>query len=95
MNNDVQGFGNPETFHSLKHILREKKPELVFLMETRMKRAQMEKRLFQCDIVGGVSVGKSGVGGGLLLMQTNGWEVNLLSYSIGHMHVSAKTLTQN
>ncbi|KAI5335463.1 hypothetical protein L3X38_025596 [Prunus dulcis] len=39
-----------------------------------MTKAQMEKRRFQCGMTGRISVGRVGLGGGLLLMRTTGWE---------------------
>lgn len=88
---NVQGFGTPGTFHTLKKILRKRKPELVFLMETRMTLAQMEKRHIQCGFHGGVTVGREGLGGGFMLMWAKGWQVQLLSYSQGHFQAHIKT----
>ncbi|CAL2258642.1 unnamed protein product [Prunus armeniaca] len=56
-------------------------------METKMTANQMEHKRIQLGMEGVVNVARVGLGGGLALFWRSGWDVRLLSYSVGHIHV--------
>lgn len=78
---------------ALREILRERRPDLVFLMETRKRVDQMDGVLRKLDVSFGcftVNRERSG-GGGLVLLWRNDWNVRILSYSPGHIDARVTT----
>ncbi|CAL2239107.1 unnamed protein product [Prunus armeniaca] len=84
---NVRGLGNPRTFRALKLLLREKFPNMVFLMETHMTETQMERVKHRLGMHMAFVVKWVGMGGGLMMLCKYGWSMNLLSSSVGHIDV--------
>lgn len=85
-----RGLGNPRAVQSLYFLAKEKKPDIVFLMETRLKACKVESIKRKMRMVGCVVVEPRGMSGGLMLMWKNDREVELLNYSYWHINVWVK-----
>jgi hypothetical protein len=90
---NCRGLGNPRTVQDFCQMVKEKRPNLVFLMETKLRKQKLEiirsklgfENMFVVDCVG-----KSG---GLVLFWEEGWEVEVQNYS--HRHINAIVHDQN
>jgi exonuclease III len=90
---NCRGLGNPRTVQVFLLLVKEKRPNLVFLMETKLRKLKLEsirtklafENMFVVDCVG-----KSG---GLALFWEEGWEVEVQNYS--HRHINAIVRDQN
>jgi hypothetical protein len=87
---NCRGLGNPQTVRDLRRMVKVKRPTVVFLMETKMRQAKMEKircslgfnNLFTVDCVG-----KSG---GLALLWNEDMGLEIQNYSCRHIHAIVK-----
>lgn len=82
---NVRGMRNTRAFLALKDLLRVHKPGLIFLMETKSNKKQMEQT---CKDLGGYNceiVERAGMGGGLVLMWLMDWHVQVFTSSLGHI----------
>jgi exonuclease III len=78
---NCRGLGNPGTVRDLHRMVKEKGPDLVFLMETKMqnKKCDFIRIKLGFDYMFGVdSVGRSG---GLLLLWKNDYNVAIQNYN--------------
>jgi exonuclease III len=83
---NCHGLGNPRTVRDLHRMLKVKKPNVVFLMETKLGKNKMElirikmgfSNLFVVD-----SVGRSG---GLALLWDDDTELEIQNYSRRHIN---------
>ena len=60
---NCRGLGNPRSVRVLRELMQRWKPKIVFLLETKMKKFQMEKEKFKTGLLNGLivpSVGRSG-----------------------------------
>ncbi|KAL0408772.1 UNVERIFIED_CONTAM: hypothetical protein Sradi_1811600 [Sesamum radiatum] len=88
-NDSPSGLGNPWTVKGLGDLLRDHKPTLVFLAETKCYTSQVEalKRKFNLF---GFGVDPRGRSGGLALFWQKSAEVQLQSFSRFHIDVSCR-----
>jgi exonuclease III len=87
---NCRGLGNPRAVRDLRQLVREKKPKLVFIVETKMHHHRLDflkAKLGMENLFGVDSVGK---GGGLCLLWKNGVEVNIQNYSRRHINAEVK-----
>ena len=81
---NVLGLARSRARRSLTRLLREHKPDIVFLMETNLTDSQMEglsdDLCFSCCTVGRSKAG----GGGLLLLWPLDWKISVLISSLGY-----------
>lgn len=84
------GLGNLRTVQFLCFIAKEKKPDIVFLMETRLKACKAKSIKRKMGMVSCVVVEPRGMSGGLMLMWKNNGKVELLNYSYWHINVWVK-----
>lgn len=91
---NVRGLNNSRTFRDLKDLLQGKKPDVVFLMETRMTTDSMDRLNKKLGMAGIFSVPRNNLevedatgGGGLCLLWRDGINVSFLSSSEGHIDV--------
>ncbi|KAH0983546.1 hypothetical protein GBA52_010723 [Prunus armeniaca] len=84
---NVRGLGNRRTFRDLKSFLQDKRPDVIFLSETRMTAVHMGKLHTRLGFGGVVCVPRVGFSGGLCLLWRVGLQVVLLSSSPGHIDV--------
>ena len=82
---NCRGLGNPLTVNNLQNVVLEKDPTLVFLMETKFDVSEMEgvKRIINRQQ--GLVVPSRKRAGGLALLWRNSLQVDILSYSPGHI----------
>ncbi|KAA3461081.1 BEACH domain-containing lvsC [Gossypium australe] len=66
---NVRGLGNPRVTRRLQHTLKLYKPQLAFLIETKLDHIRMEQVRKRCGFQNGMDIATSGTRGGLCL----GW----------------------
>jgi exonuclease III len=84
---NCRGLGNPQAVRDLRFLVKDKKPTLVFLIETKLKAPQMEtiKATMKFDNVFTVDcVGRSG---GMALLWKSEFSVDIQNYSRRHINV--------
>jgi exonuclease III len=84
---NCRGLGNPRTVRDLCRLVKEKKPNLVFLIETKLRTDKLERiriRIGFNSVFGVDSVGRSG---GLALLWSDEISVEVQNYS--RLHVNA------
>lgn len=84
---NCRGLGSPRAIQELKALIRSHHPALIFLMETRLPSYIL---LFLKNSLGyshGFAVDRSGQGGGLTMLWRDELDVQLISYSTGHIDV--------
>ena len=84
------GLGNPETVSELHTIVRKEDPNIVFLMETRLKLRNLEFLRVCLGMCGCFGVDRHGYGGGLALLWNSSVNLHIQSYS--HHHIDADVL---
>ena len=87
---NCRGLGKPRAIRALKDLIRSHNPTLVFLCETKMALANMNRLKFTLGIKNCFGVDRMGLGGGLLLLWNEDWDVTLQSFSAGHIDVLVK-----
>lgn len=85
------GLGNPRTVRALSRIKILKNPNMVFLMETKLKDLELEKIRVSCGFSNCPSVSCIGEerenAGGLALLWNNSLNIIITSYSPNHIEV--------
>ncbi|KAK3188546.1 hypothetical protein Dsin_028107 [Dipteronia sinensis] len=84
------GLNSPRAFNILQNHKRDSNPDIMFLMETRCKQAKLETWRSKLGFDGKLVVDSVGNSGGLCLFWSNAVEVDLLSYSSGHIDVRVR-----
>ncbi|XP_042958110.1 uncharacterized protein LOC122293656 [Carya illinoinensis] len=92
---NCRGLGNPRTVQSLCFQTKEKAPDLVFLMETKLSQAKATKVARKARYECCVAVDAMGRGGGLMLMWKQIMKVELVNYSQRHINVIVKSEEDN
>ncbi|MFQ6631561.1 hypothetical protein Gotur_009595 [Gossypium turneri] len=64
---NVRGLGSLRVIRRLRYMLKLQNPQLVFFMETKICRSQMERIRYSCGYVNGIEVDPEGTRGGLCL----------------------------
>ncbi|CAJ2638124.1 unnamed protein product [Trifolium pratense] len=86
---NCRGLGNPSAVRALLRLIRNENPQVVFLMETRLKEDEMEKIKRRCGFSFGISVDCMGSGreraGGISLLWSDQVSLSVISYSINHI----------
>jgi hypothetical protein len=90
---NCRGLGNLRTVHDLCQMVKEKRPWMVFLMETKLRKEKMEvircKLGFSCMFV----VDCVGRSGGLALLWGDDISVEIQNFS--HRHINGKIASPN
>ena len=84
---NCRGLGNPRAIRALKDLIRSNNPKLVFLIETKMSLYNMSRLKYLLGFTNCFGVDRTDLGGGLLLLWHEDWDVELQSYSTGHIDV--------
>ncbi|KAH9770133.1 hypothetical protein KPL71_012275 [Citrus sinensis] len=84
---NVRGLGNTRTFLAVKDILREHKPHILFVCETKLKQVQMSNMGKSLGFDNCFSVGRNRMGGGLALLWNYESDISIISYSNHHIDV--------
>ncbi|KAL5740942.1 hypothetical protein ACOSQ2_030122 [Xanthoceras sorbifolium] len=82
---NVRGLGNPRTFRALRARVREDKPEMIFLSETRLNSFGAGNIRVHLGFDGCFVVDRVGTGGGLILLWQNSVDVTVRSFNCGHI----------
>lgn len=82
---NCRGLGNPRTVRALYDIVKRKAPSLVFLMETKLHKHEMEKVKFKLGFANGLFYDANNRAGGLVLLWWSDVNVEILSYSGNHI----------
>ena len=82
---NCKGLGNPITVNVLQKVALEKDPTLVFLMETKFDVTEMYGVKRKIERQQGLVVPSIRKAGGLALLWKNSFQVDVLSYSPGHI----------
>ncbi|XP_012853612.1 PREDICTED: uncharacterized protein LOC105973139 [Erythranthe guttata] len=83
---NCQGLGAPLTIHVLGELLRDHRPLLVFLSETKATLSQINNLKSRWNL-NGIGVAKVGNSGGLAMFWQKEVDVDLISYSDHHIDV--------
>ena len=78
---NCRGLGNLRSVRALRDLMQRWKPKIVFLMETKMKKNQMEKEKFKLGLLNGLIVPRVGRSGGLAILWDRDVKVEVQSYS--------------
>ncbi|XP_059428616.1 uncharacterized protein LOC132162400 [Corylus avellana] len=91
---NYRGFGNPQTVRDFCRLVKVKKPEMVFLMETISRQSKMERIRCKLGFPNMLVVDCVGKSGGLALLWNDDVGVEIQNYSC--RHINAKVcLTPN
>jgi exonuclease III len=89
---NCRGLGNPRTVRELCHLVKYKKPSLVFLMETKLRKQKMEIIHSKLGFTGLLMVDCVGRSGGLALLWSNEYEVVIQNFSQRHISGMVKIM---
>ncbi|KAL1293347.1 hypothetical protein AAHE18_19G066400 [Arachis hypogaea] len=93
---NCRGLGNPWTVRALSKLIRQKGPNLVFLMETRRKETEMMRMRYKGGLANVVAVDCEGEGrqraGGLAVLWDNSIRVLIRSMSINHIDMEVEMM---
>ncbi|CAH9113540.1 unnamed protein product [Cuscuta epithymum] len=84
---NCRGLGDPRTVQEIMALEANKKPNFIFLMETKVRRIHAERLKCKMDFAGVFYVDSGGVGGGLALFWKTKNSAKLLSYSKNHVDI--------
>jgi len=84
---NCRGLGNPRTVRELVDVVSRKKPDFVFLMETKVARSHAERLHVKLGFDGLFYVDNVGLSGGLALLWRRNCTARLLSFSRNHIDV--------
>lgn len=79
------GLGNHRAVRDLRQLIAERNPHLLFISETKLVATQCSRLKYQFQYSGCFSVDSDKRRGGLLLLWKDPFEVNIQSYSTGHI----------
>jgi exonuclease III len=86
---NCRGLGNPRAVRALLRLIKLENPQLVFLMETRLKSEEMENIRLRCSFNSCLAVSCKGFGkeraGGLACLWRDDWDVVISSFSLNHI----------
>ncbi|XP_060967984.1 uncharacterized protein LOC133035777 [Cannabis sativa] len=82
---NAQGLGGPRAFNRLSQLVKNHRPNVLFLMETRLKALFVDKFRQTLGFVSGFEVPRQYFGGGLLLLWGDDVNINVLNSSSNHI----------
>lgn len=74
-------------FQGAQEVLREHKPQILFFCETKMTRKQMIKKSNELSFPNCFTINRKRMGGGLAMLWSYEFTVEIKSYSCHHVHV--------
>ncbi|KAF5450453.1 hypothetical protein F2P56_030807 [Juglans regia] len=87
---NCRGLGNPWTVQDLSLLVKDKRPEVIFLMETMIKTRRVEGLKSKLRMEGCFVVDSLGRRGGLALFWDGQVSVEILNFSQWHINASVK-----
>ncbi|KAL9433059.1 hypothetical protein AB3S75_027969 [Citrus x aurantiifolia] len=88
---NVRGLGKDRTFREIKKILREHKPEIMFLCETKLRVQVMNKKAEALNFQQCFTVSSNGKGSVLAMMWSENVTIDIKSYSKHHIDAVAQS----
>ena len=85
---NCRGLGNPWTVRDFCRMVKDKRPSLVFLMETKLRSNKIERIQSRLGFQNVITVDGVGKSGGLALLWGEGIKVEIQNYS--RRHINAK-----
>lgn len=82
---NVRGLGNPQAFQTLHKLVQEIKPQVIFIVETKLSELKCKERQLKLGFENGLSVGAWGNSGGLCLLWKEEIDLSILSYNSFHI----------
>ena len=90
-----RGLGNPATVRELRSVVKQEGPGLLFLMETKIAAKRVESLQNLLGFAGCFAVDSDGLSGGIGLFWTSEVQVDLQSFSSGHIDVMVQNNNLN
>jgi hypothetical protein len=87
---NCRGLGNPGAVRDLHQMVKEKKPTLLFLMETKSRQAKMEVLKVQLGFGGLFTVDPVGRSGGLALLWRDANELRIQNFTRRHINAEVR-----
>jgi len=87
---NCRGLGNPRIVRVLHQLVKERKPNLVFLIETLCTQKKMEAVRCRLGYEGLFVVDPIGRSGGLALLWRQNRDLEIFNYSKSHIHAVIK-----
>ncbi|XP_060968815.1 uncharacterized protein LOC133036286 [Cannabis sativa] len=84
---NARGLGSPSAFRFLKLLVKEQRPDLLFLIKTKLTCNSVDRFCSCLKFSNGLEVPRLGMKGGLLLLWLANIDVTLNSYSMNHFDV--------
>uniref|UniRef100_A0A803P8Y0 Reverse transcriptase domain-containing protein n=1 Tax=Cannabis sativa TaxID=3483 RepID=A0A803P8Y0_CANSA len=81
---NARGIGSERAFRNLSRLVSSCKPDILFVMESRLVKNAVDNLRIKLKFDSGLEVPRIGRGGGLLLLWNNDVTLTLLSQSISH-----------
>ena len=85
---NCRGLGDKSAVGELSRLIKVQRPQIIFLMETKLKKKGIEEVKNELKIDNVVSVDRIGMSGGLALFWDSEWDVNLRTLSKSHIDVT-------
>lgn len=82
---NCRGLGHPRTVRELHSWVKDKKPDLVFLIETKLRNTRMQVIRRKLNFSGMLTVDPVGKSGGLALLWRDPAEVDIINFSARHI----------
>ncbi|XP_058758387.1 uncharacterized protein LOC131631620 [Vicia villosa] len=86
---NCRGLGSPRAVRALLRLTRLENPDVLFIMESRLKQEEAQSIKYRCGFDSGISVDCRGEGrsraGGLILLWRNIIQLKIMSYSANHI----------
>jgi exonuclease III len=87
---NYRGLRNPWTIRDFWRLVKEKKPTMVFIMETKLLARKLESIKIKVDFTSCFGVDSIGKSGGLALLRNNDVSIDIQSYSRRHINTVVK-----
>jgi hypothetical protein len=87
---NCRGLGNPEAVRDLQQMVKEKKPTLLFLMETKSRQNYMEVIRVKLGFDGLFNVDPVGRSGGLALLWRDGDDLTIQNFTRRHINADVR-----
>lgn len=89
------GLGSSQVVRRLQHMLKMYNPQLVFFMENKLSKIQMEKVHRSCGFLNGINVSMMGLREGLFLVWRANVSISLKRYSSNHIEVEVENCDES
>lgn len=83
---NCRGLGNLAIVSELRQLLVANIPDIIFLSETNLRTCEFDRIRRWCNMTGCFVMDAVGRKGGLAMLWTNDWDINIQSFSSNHIH---------